>query len=290
MKKFFKYILYILVGVFALIGLVFTAVFFAMRFHLFNVRGSITDRNTFFPTTAAAPRGDGTISVVSEQVCANPAKPSCEWNETPEWQAIKGGLTKDQSIINDVGTKTGVDPRMIAAVVVPEQTRFFTSNRDVFKRYFEPLKILGSLTQFSLGISGIKQETAVKIEEYANDPSSVFYPGPGMAELIAYSPDADHDTELYNRLTDAKNHYYQYLYTAIYIKEITGQWKKSGFEVSNNPIVIVTLFNLGFQHSYPKATPRAAGAVITTGGQSYVYGTLGANFYNSDELSTIFPK
>ena len=26
-----------------------------------------------------------------------------------------------------------------AAVIVPEQTRFFTSNREVFKRYFEPL-------------------------------------------------------------------------------------------------------------------------------------------------------
>ncbi len=53
---------------------------------------------------------------------------------------------------------------MIASVVVPEQTRFFTSNREVFKRYFEPLKILGSLSQFSLGVSGIKEDTAIQIE------------------------------------------------------------------------------------------------------------------------------
>ncbi|MGM3099375.1 hypothetical protein, partial [Bacillus cereus group sp. BC327] len=73
------------------------------------------------------------------------------------------------------------------SVVVPEQTRFFTSNREVFKRYFEPLKILGSLSQFSLGVSGIKEETAIQIENQALDSTSPFYPGLGMAALFSYA-------------------------------------------------------------------------------------------------------
>jgi hypothetical protein len=175
-------------------------------------------------------------------------------------------------------------------VVVPEQTRFFTSNREVFKRYFEPLKILGSLSQFSLGVSGIKQETAEQIEEYANDPSSPFYPGPGMSELIAYEDGADHDAELFARLTDAKDHYYSLLYTALYIREIEEQWKRAGFDISNNPEAVATLFNIGFKASNPNAHPRAAGSVIQTGGRAYSYGALGGLFYESGELAGEFPR
>jgi hypothetical protein len=31
------------------------------------------------------------------------------------------------------------------------------------------------------------------------------------------------------------------------------------------------------------------GAIITTGGQNYTYGELGQDFYNSGELTDIFP-
>ena len=168
--------------------------------------------------------------------------------------------------------------------------RFFTSNREVFKRYFEPLKILGSLSQFSLGVSGIKQETAEKIEQYANDPSSPFYPGEGMGGLIRYEDGADRDAELFARLTDAKDHYYSLLYTALYIREIEEQWKRAGFDISENPEAVATLFNIGFQASNPNANPRAAGATIETGGRSYSYGALGGLFYESDELAGDFPK
>jgi hypothetical protein len=267
---------------FALVGAAFTTVYFAMQYGLLNVRGSISERNAFFAnasTTVGAPCTDEQFSV-------------CPWDQTPEWQVVKGGLQKDADIIARVSKETGVSGRMIAAVVVPEQTRFFVSNREVFKRYFEPLKILGSLSQFSLGVSGIKEETAAKIEQYANEPQSPFYPGPEVAALLAYDPSStiDHDTELFNRLTDAKDHYYSLLYTAAYIKEIGMQWQRAGFDISKNPEAVATLFNVGFAASNPNANPRAAGAAIETGGHSYVYGELGGLFYNSDELTDIFPK
>jgi hypothetical protein len=273
MKMKYIHLARVVVGLFACIGVLFTVVFVGMQFGLFDVRGSIADRNQFFGPVAS-----------STPPCVDTTKTTCQWTQTPEWAVIQGGLLKDTPVIAKVSAETGVSERMIAAVVVPEQIRFFTSDREVFKRYFEPLKILGSLSKFSLGVSGIKQDTATAIEQYAGDPSSPFYPGPGMSALISYPPVANHDTELYNRLTDAKNHYYSYLYTALYIKEVEAQWQKAGFDISQNPNVVTTLFNIGFQGSHPNATPSAGGSPITTGGTIYSYGQLGANFYTSNEL------
>ena len=267
--------------IFAAIGLVFTAVFVGMHFGAFNVRGAISARNESLTNGAAA--------VAAAAPCTE-AVMVCEWNQTPEWQSIKGGLQKDAPLIARVSTETGISSRMIASLVIPEQTRFFTANREIFKSYFEPLKILGSLTKFSLGISGIKQETANEIEKHATDPASPFYPGPGMEVLFAYEPTVNHDAELYRRLTDDKNHYYQYLYTGIYIKEIESQWARAGFDITHKPEVVVTLFNLGFKASSPKADPHVAGAPITTGGKTYSYGELGTAFYRSNELSDMFPQ
>ncbi len=147
------------------------------------------------------------------------------------------------------------------------------------------------MSQFSLGVSGIKEGTAMQIENQATETTSPFYPGPGMSTLFSYEgTTTPHDEVLYNRLADAHNHYYSYLYTALYIKEIEAQWQLAGFDVSQKPEVIATLFNIGFQGSHPNATPHAAGAVISTGGQDYVYGQLGANFYYSNELANVFPK
>jgi len=281
MKSVLKRVGLGLIILFALIGIAFTGVFVAMQFGWLNVAGSIASRNSFFT-------GSNTIPA---QPCENAVFQVCAWNMTPEWQVIKGGLEKDAPTIAKVSEQTGVSERMIAAVVVPEQTRFFTSNREVFKRYFEPLKILGSLSQFSLGVSGIKEETAAQIETYAASTTSPFYPGPGMAELFNYSgTTTPHDTALYNRLSDANNHYYSYLYTALYIKEVGAQWQRAGFDISQKPEAVVTLFNIGFQSSHPNANPQVAGSEIATGGQTFVYGELGSMFYYSNELTDIFPK
>lgn len=292
MQKYLKMAGVTIVLLFAFIGFVFTAVFVGMQFGLFNVRGAITERNAFFSPTKTKTTAGGsatTTAADNEPSCVNGSS-ACAWNETREWQAVKGGLTKDKAVIDKVAKETGVSPRLIATIVVPEQTRFFTAEREVFKRYFEPLKILGSLSKFSLGVSGIKQDTALNIEQYANDPTSPFYPGARYAPLIAYAPGADHDKELYDRLTDAKDHEYAYLYTALFVKEIATQWKNAGYDISRNPGVIVTLFNIGFRKSHPNANPQLGGAEITSGGHTYTYGDLGSRFFSSNELRDVFPN
>lgn len=296
MKRVLYYGVLMVIGVFALIGLATVTVFVGMQHDLLNVPGSIIERNAFFGRVPTfVPTNDGKEVPIVEETngCKPPLSQTepCEWNETIYWDVVKGGLEKDAAIINRVATETGVDARMIAATVVPEQTRFFTDNREVFKRYFEPLKLLGSMSQFSLGVTGIKQETARQIEINAVSTSSPFYTGEAHAALLAYSEsETDKDAVLFARLTNEKDHYYSYLYTALYLKQITTQWQAAGFAVADRPDVLVTLFNLGFAASVPKANPQVAGSKVTTGGQSYSFGYLGTLFYQSDELTDLFPK
>ena len=278
------------VGVFAAIGFTFTFVYVAMHIGLFNVRGSISERNAFFTQNSNTDTSStNASSSIPDVPCVSATSTVCAWNKTPEWAAIAGGLSKDKTVLNQVAEETGVPERLIASVVVPEQIRFFTSEREVFKRYFEPLKILGSLSQFSLGVSGIKEATAKEVEKYATDASSPFYPGEQFAILFAYAPDDDRDNVLFNRLTDPKDHYYSYLYTAIYIAEIEAQWQRSGKDIRQNPEIIGTLWNIGFVKSKPNGTPQVGGAQIDTGGTVYTFGELGGLFYYSDELTDIFP-
>lgn len=274
--KIFKIIIY----VFALIGFVFVAVFIGMQFGILNVRGSNTARNTSLNIPKTLPIQD----------CATATNEKCNWNETAEWKVLKTAFIKDKEMINQVSGEVGISPLMLIATIAPEQIRFFTSNRETFKRYFEPLKLLVSLSKFSLGVSGIKEDTAKQIELYANDPTSPFYPGEGVSSLITYPLDVNHGTELFNRLTDEHNHYYSYLYTAIFIKEVENQWVRAGFDISKKAEIVATLFNLGFSQSMPKANPIVSGSEITLAGNTYIYGELGALVYNSNEFDTIFSR
>lgn len=297
--KIVKFSFFISIFVFACIGILFTSVFIAMQFGWLNVRGSIESRNDSIElikhalVDAVDTDTEDTLALIPNVLAATipPTNYSCttkhstcHWSSTSEWSVVAGGLTKDTDLIQRVSNETGVSARLIAAVVVPEQIRFFTSNREVFKRYFEPLKILGSLSKFSLGVSGIKQETAEGIERNALNPNSVFYPGENYAILIAYNNEPNHKQTLYNRLTNEKDHYYSYLYTAIFIKEILAQWERAGHDISNQPEIVATIFNLGFIHSIPKTNPEMGGTTVSVGGIDYKFGELAGLFYHSDQL------
>lgn len=302
--KRLKIIFTIIVYIFAVIGFLFTFVYFAMQFGLLNVRGSIKERNDFYKIDSVelkhrldSIRTNNTKSKLKPVVTNNPKDGYmadtinvCKWTETSEWQTVKGGLIKDKDIILRVAKETNISPRLLIAVVIPEQARFFTAQRESFKKYFEPLKILGSLSRFSLGISGIKQETAKKIEEHLIDVKSPFYPGPKYNMLINYKDSVDKDEELYKRLTNSHNHYYSFLYTALFIKQIEAQWKSSGYDINTAPGATITLFNIGFHKSKPKEIAELGGTTIKVGGKTYYYGQLGLLFFNSKELSDIFPS
>lgn len=279
--KFLNLIIKIIIIFFAIIGFFFVAVFFGMKFGLLNVRGSIAERNKFFTE-------NGELTNIKSFQSAN--NNVFNWEQTPEWGVLKEALIKDAPTIQKVASETNVPARLIVSVVMPEQIRFFTSNRESYKKYFEPLKILGTLSQFSLGVSGVKPETANQIEKNNIDIASVFYPGDEYKNLLNYPEGVSHDAELYKRLTDPHDHYYQYLYTALFIKQVMHQWNGAGFDLTNKPEIITTLFNLGFVHSVPNANPSVGGAPIQIGEETLSFGELGAEFYYSGELLDQFSK
>ena len=104
-----KRVLLALLSFFALVGVAFTLVWVAMEFKLLNVRGSTSERNSFF--TGAAYVGTQAVPCFD---------PSCEWQNSAEWSVVRAGLQKDSAVINRVASETGVPARIIAFAVKPE--------------------------------------------------------------------------------------------------------------------------------------------------------------------------
>lgn len=259
---------------FAAVGVVFVAVYFAMQFGWLNVKGSISQRNLYF-------------NITKNTAIKNNLNDA--WANSDEWALMKEVFTRDQEVINKAAKDAGVSPRLILSGVIGEQFRFFTSKRESFKSYFEPLKILASLSNTSYGIAGLKPKTIGQIEDNLKNPNSPYYLGPTMEHLVDHNPGIDIETDRMNRITDTKNPYYSYLYVGLYLKEVMTQWQKAGYDISNRPEILATLYNLGFYYSVPKENPEVGGTVITIDNVNYTFGDLAYEFYYSGEISDIFP-
>lgn len=259
---------------FATIGVVFVAVYFAMQFGWLNVKGSISQRNSYF-------------NITKDTAIKNNLNNA--WANSDEWALMKEVFTRDQEVINKAAKDAGVSPRLILSGVIGEQFRFFTSRRESFKSYFEPLKILALLSNTSYGIAGLKPKTIGQIEDNLKNPNSPYYLGPDMEHLIDHNPGIDIETDRMNRITDTKNPYYSYLYVGLYLKEVMTEWQKAGYDISNRPEILATLYNLGFYYSVPKENPEVGGTVITINNVNYTFGDLAYEFYYSGEISDIFP-
>jgi hypothetical protein len=211
-----------------------------------------------------------------------------EWMNISEWADFKWAVVKDTTIIDSVARVTGVESRLIVSVLVGEQIRLFNSKREIYKKVIGPLKILSTETKFSLGVTGIKEETARTIEKYLKDSSSVYYIGKKYETLLNFKT-GDIENERFKRLTDYHNHYYSYLYAAIFMKQVRNQWKKAGYDISNRQEILATLFNVGFIASQPKSNPSVGGSHININDKLYTFGRLAYEFYYSGELAEVFP-
>ncbi len=362
-KSIFEIILIITFFGLAIVGLVFSVVFVAMRLHLTDVKGSIDARNEYFKeiqdTTAKISTIDKTenelnirrvnaeveckiITVLSDfpingqkildtyiktkdqtlvlkmvdalvsvtaydnslkdkiDRCTFMAKNNLSkndslsnqdifnWISSSEWITLRDALIKDKDNILEASRVSGVPARTIVATVISEQFRFFTANRESYKKFFEPLKILGNGTKFSYGVAGVKFETARMIENNLKDKNSPYYLGYAYENVLDYT-DQNTDAVLMDRLTNKDNHYYSYLYTGLFLKQIMNQWKNASYPIGDRPEVLSTLFNLGFNKSTPKENPDIGGSTITINGRDYTFGGLSYEFYYSGELSEIFP-
>lgn len=270
-----KIFIQIIIVVFALIGLFLTAGFLAVNLGLTKNKGVV---DNFLVEKSPSDKTGARF----------PASQKFVWNQDEEWQALAAAIQKDKLLIDQVSVQTNLNSRLLVTMLVVEQVRLFHSERETFKQFFGPLKILGTQTQFSWGVLGIKEETAKKIEQNLTDHSSPFYLGPRYEHLLDFQT-ADHDSERFNRLTNDRDRYYAYLYGALYLKELTHQWEIAGYSLSEKPEIVATLFNLGFDKSKPNPTPEAGGALIDIGTTNISFGRLAYEFFYSHELLNEFP-
>lgn len=270
LKKLFTIFVYI----FALIGFLLVGGYLAVRFGLTNESGIIDiQRETFLGASAS------------------PARLSGPWQQSEEWLVLEDAIRRDEQVINKAAQDAGVPARLIVANLVTEQLRLFFTEREAYKQFFYPLKILGAQTQFSWGVMGMKEDTAIPVEQHLKDSASPYYLGPAYEHLLDFSATTtDIKSERFTRMTDQHNHYYSYLYAGLALKQMEQQWRSSGFPIDGNVAVLSTLYNIGFERSQPKANPQIGGAAIELGGTVHSFGGLAAEFYNSDLLTDIFPR
>lgn len=210
------------------------------------------------------------------------------WMNEPSWPSLKAAILKDKAVIEEAARLTGVEPRLIVGCLVGEQIRLFNSKREMYKKYLGPVKVLSVQSQFSFGVNGIKDFTAIQVEKNLKDPSSVYYMGPEYEHILDFHT-AQPDSERYTRLTDYHNHLYSYIYTGCILHQTMLQWKRAGYDISNRPDILFTLFNLGFVASKPGPNPECGGSHITANGKVYTFGAIGNDFYYSGELAKDFP-
>jgi hypothetical protein len=273
MKKVFVATIRGFVIVFAIIGFILSAGYLAVYFNLTATEGIVDEQTENFLRTQKNDAGYTVFPIA----------------HTKEWLAFKQAVVKDKPTIEKIAKETGISPRLLIAILVPEQMRLFYSNRDVFKTVFGPLKILGSQSQFSWGIFGIKDETARAVEANLVNQKSPFYPGKKYEHLLDFATD-DIDQERFARIIDEHDHTYSYRYTALYILQIQAQWAKAGYPLVDQPGIIATLWNLGFHKSIPNKNPQSGGSSIEINGKTYSFGAFANDFYYSDELIELFPK
>jgi hypothetical protein len=224
-----------------------------------------------------------------EEIMAMSKKGSVfNWMNIAEWQDFKIAVAKDKHLIDSVACLTGVEPRLIVSVLVGEQIRLFNSNREAYKKWIGPLKILSVETTFSLGVTGIKVPTARKIELNLKDSTSVFYLGKKYEHLLDFNTNSTAD-ERFKRLTSYQNHFYSYLYAALNVKQLKVQWERAGFQIDSRPEILSTLYNIGFEASVPKENPVVGGSGINIKGKRYTFGSIAYEFYYSGELYDLFP-
>ena len=149
-------------------------------------------------------------------------KSAYEWMNIAEWSVFKEAVVKDKALIDSVAAVTGVEGRLIVSCLVGEQIRLFNSNREAYKQWIGPLKILSVESQFSFGVTGIKEHTAKDIEQYLKDSKSTYYLGKKYEHLLDFSS-GDPASERISRLTSFRNHFYSYMYAALFLKQVKVQ-------------------------------------------------------------------
>lgn len=177
--------------------------------------------------------------------------------------------------IENISTLFGINPTLIKAAVMTEQIRAFYTYRGYIKSIIKSNKFIMVMSQMSYGIGGIKEWTAMRIEEYFYNNYPDIYTS-YFAYAKWYLP-YQYTSERIARLTQTDDYFYQILYIGGLIKMILDNWSSAGVDISSQPGIILTLYNFG--DKAPHGDPQVWWAEIVINGRTYSFGWLGMLLY-----------
>lgn len=221
-----------------------------------------------------------------------------EFSNYEVWQTFCNAVRKDKKAIDSAARIAGVESRMIVMCLVGEQVRMFNASRERFKQYVYPFSSVILPRNRGYGVTSILEHTALRIERQLVDKNSKFYPGDYFYRCLNTTDAAPglvvdsiqaHQHKTIQRLIMGGDHFYSYLYTAFFIRQLQSHWKREGFDLSYRPEIVGTLFNLGFDKSKPKKNPEVGGSSFLVGDKTYTFGGLCYEFYYSGEMLKDFP-
>jgi hypothetical protein len=260
---------------------------------IFAVETHLEDRAAYEQHVAecaqAFARRGLTETAIEDRVQGASARNVFGWPDTEEWQVVAASINKDKEAIDRAAAMANIGARLIVSNLMVEQLRMSSTARGLSKKYFASLKILANSLRVSLGVMAIKEDTAVEIERHLKDQTSPYYLAPEYEHVLDYPPGQDPGRARYSRLTDDEDHYYSYLYGALYLRQVIRQWGHAGYDIASRPEILATLFNVGFSRSNPNPSPKVGGAAMDIGGTDYTFGRLAHEFYYSGELADEFP-
>lgn len=222
------------------------------------------------------------------------------WANYKEWKDFCKYVKNDKKAIDSVSKITGVESRLLVMCLVGEQIRMFNSFREKFKSQVYKYNHIILTRNIGYGVTGILQNTALKIEANLFNKNSPFYAGDYYQKCLnvtdsfpgLVAPDDTieiHKNLTIQRLMKGGDHFYSYLYTAFFLRQFEAQWNKSGKSLAFRPEIIATLYNLGYQKSKPNNDPKVGGSEFKVGDYDYTFGGLCYEFYYSGELDNLFP-
>lgn len=156
--------------------------------------------------------------------------------------------------IEKVAKVYNIDGKKIISSIAVEQLRYLSTQRWYAKYLIQSSPYLTSFSKFSYGLWWIKVETAREIQNSVKGYNKQVY------DQYFAKDSTKTDEELIEVL---KDDFWWFLYTWWLIFSIEKRWKNAGFDISYQPWVITTLYNMwNPKNKEPNPSPKVWGSLI----------------------------
>lgn len=191
--------------------------------------------------------------------------------DDPWFVFIINGIEANKEILKTIKTesqKLWIDYKMVLASIMSEQIRIATKwarwdLKDLIVHHTPRFLVSYNV---SLGVWWIKVTTARQVvsdaKKYGYGDIFPPYDESGVTAMLTTSD------------------YRQWVYPTYLVKNIITRWQRAGYDISHDPGVVGTLYNMGNNITRePHAHPQIGGSVITIWWKDYVYGWLSMAIY-----------